>query len=375
MNRIKTYRRKLHQIPEVAFKEYKTHDFLVRTLNKIGFQTRTYLETDVIVYIDKKAPKTIAFRSDIDGLPQEEKTEVSFKSTHEGHMHACGHDGHMSMLLEFAHYLKDHLETLTVNVLLIFQPAEEQIGGAKKLIEAGLFKDYFVDAIFGIHVYPYLEEGLLMSKSGYLMAQANELTITIKGKSAHGAMPELGIDANHIASLYLTSVYEQIQTLNNSMRIICTFGKIQGGTVKNIISESASLEGTMRTYTKEEFEAVFNILHRTKVTLETSFGCHIHVHIHEGYPPVYNDPTLYKTFTSILDKTHYQEMQNPLLIGEDFSFYQQHIPGVFFFIGTKNEKKGYIHSLHSSYFNFDEATLLTGVNAYINILNHWLLPS
>jgi hippurate hydrolase len=375
MNRITTYRRALHQIPEVAFKEFKTHDFLVTTLQDIGFQTRTYLETDVIVYIDKKASKTIAFRSDIDGLPQVENTNVSFKSTHDGHMHACGHDGHMSMLLEFAHYLKEHIKTLTVNVLLIFQPAEEQIGGAKKLIDAGLFKDYPVDAIFGIHVYPYLDEGLMMSKSGYLMAQANELTVTIQGKSSHGAMPELGIDANHIASLYLTSVYEQIQTLNDSMTVICTFGKIQGGTVKNIISESASLEGTMRTYTTEEFEAVSNVLHHTKAILETSFGCHIHVHIHDGYPPVYNDPTLYKTFASIMDKTRYQEMPKPLLIAEDFSFYQQLIPGIYFFIGTKNEKKGYIHALHSSYFNLDEAALLTGVEAYIDILNHWFIHS
>ena len=372
MNRLKSYRRDLHQIPEVAFKEFKTHAYLVNALRNIGFQTKTYLETDVIVYIDKKASKTIAFRSDIDGLPQEEKTNVPFQSTHDGNMHACGHDAHMSMLLEFAHYLKDHLETLTVNVLLIFQPAEEQIGGAKKLIDAGLFKDYPVDAIFGMHVYPYLDEGLIMSKSGYLMAQANELTINIKGKSAHGAMPELGIDANHIASLYLTTVYERIKKLNQSMPVICTFGKLMGGTVKNIISEKATLEGTMRTYTQDEYDAVSLVLHETKQSLERTYGCDIQVTIHDGYLPVYNDPILYETFKSLIHQDQYVEMPQPLLIAEDFSFYQREVPGVFFFIGTRNEDKGYIHSLHSSYFNLDEDALMTGVESYINILNHYM---
>ncbi|MGB0175345.1 MAG: M20 metallopeptidase family protein [Acholeplasmataceae bacterium] len=372
MDKLKHYRQTLHQIPEVAFKEYKTHDFLVKTLQGIGFQTQTYLETDVIVFIDRKASKTIAFRSDIDGLPQEEKTQLSFQSKHEGRMHACGHDAHMSMLLTFAHYLKEHLHELTVNVLLIFQPAEEHIGGAKRLIEAGLFKDHPVDAIFGIHVYPELEEFLITSKSGYFMAQANELTINIHGKSAHGAMPELGIDANHIASLYLTTVYERIKTLNQTMRVICTFGKLTGGTVKNIISEKATLEGTMRTYTKDEYDTVSLILQETKQSLERTYGCDIGVTIHDGYLPVYNDPTLYETFKSLMDQKQYVEMDQPLLIAEDFSFYQREVPGVFFFIGTRNEDKGYIHSLHSSYFNLDEDALITGVESYIKILNHYM---
>lgn len=372
MNRLTSYRRTLHQIPEIAFKEFKTHAFLVSTLHDIGFKTRTYLETDVIVYIDRQATKTIAFRSDIDGLPQEEKTHVAFKSKHDGRMHACGHDGHMSMLLEFAHYLKEHLDELTVNVLLIFQPAEEQIGGAKKLIDAGLFKDYPVDAIFGIHVYPNLNEGLITSKPGYFMAQANELTIQIKGKSSHGAMPELGIDANHIASLFLTTVYDRIQKLNETMRVICTFGKLHGGTVKNIISEFATLEGTMRTYTKSEYDSVQRILNETKDTLEKKYGCAIVVHIHDGYPPVNNDNQLFETFKKAIDLSIFEEMPEPLLIAEDFSFYQQEVPGVFFFIGTRNEDKGLIHGLHSSQFNLDEHALLTGVQAYKDILNHFM---
>lgn len=372
MHTLKTYRQALHQIPEVAFKEYKTHAFLVQALKDIGFESHSYLETDVICYIDRKASQTIAFRSDIDGLPQEEKTNVSFKSTHIGRMHACGHDAHMSMLLTFARYLYEHLNTLTVNVLLIFQPAEEQIGGAQKLIEAGLFKDYPVDAIFGIHVYPELNEGFITTKPGYFMAQANELTINVHGKSAHGAMPEKGVDANHIASLYFTRVYEKIKTLNETKRIICTFGTLKGGTVKNIISKHATLEGTMRTYTKEEYMAVTHILNETKKSLEDTYNCHINIHINDGYPPVYNDESLYETFKDAIDLNTFKEQNVPLLIAEDFSFYQQQVPGVFFFIGTRNEAKGYTHGLHSSYFNLDEKALETGVKAYINILTHMM---
>ncbi len=368
--RLKRFRRDLHQIPETAFEEFKTHDYLVNVLKGLGFETKTYLETDVIVYIDQGASQTIAFRSDIDALPQDELTGIDFKSTHPGKMHACGHDGHMAMLLEFAHYLKEHMDELTVNVLLIFQPAEEKIGGAKKLIEAGLFNDHPTDHIFGIHVYPYIDEGIIASRPGFLMAQANELTVSFKGKGSHGAMPELGIDANHMASLFLSHVYEKIAKLNESSRVICTFGKITGGTVKNIIAEHASLEGTMRTFTKVDYQAVESILLQEKTTLEAEFKGEINVHIHDGYLPVYNNEDTYGLFKEAIDNHPYQELPEALLIGEDFSFYQHEVPGVFFFIGTKNKAKGYIHSLHSSYFNLDEEALNTGVNAYIKIIEH-----
>lgn len=367
MDRLTKFRRDLHQIPEVAFKEYKTHAYLKQVLESLGFSTKTYLETDVIVFINNNKPKTIAFRSDIDALPQEEKSGVTFKSKHPGNMHACGHDAHMAMLLEFAHYLKANRHSLNYNVLLIFQPAEEQIGGAKKLIEKGLFKDYPVEAIFGIHVYPGIDEGVIASRPGPFMAQANELTIEIHGKSAHGAMPHLGIDANHIACKYFQMVYDAMEKHAQDKFMVCTFGKIAGGTVKNIISEYALLEGTMRTFNHQAYQTIENILLTTKQTLEKAYGCKIDVTIHDGYPPTNNDPQLYAEFKALL-KHPLHEFKTPLLVAEDFSFYQKEVPGVFFYIGVKNEAKGYSHSLHSSYFNLDESALNTGVEAYINII-------
>jgi amidohydrolase len=371
MNRIKATRRELHKIPETAFNEYKTHAYIKRTLEEIGFQPYTLLETDNIVFIDRGSKETIAFRSDIDGLPQNELTNHDFKSTIQGNMHACGHDGHMTMLLEFASYLKEHEQDLNVNVMLIFQPAEESIGGAKKLIEAGLFESHPVNKVFGIHVYPEIPEGIITSRPGFLMAQANEVTIEIHGKSAHGAMPHLGIDANHIASLWLTRVYEQTKTIQKDSQVILTFGKITGGTVKNIISEKTILEGTMRTYTFESFKRLSLMMQQTAEQLENQFKCDIDITVHDGYLPVYNDETLYNEFKSIMKDFDYQELDAPLLIAEDFSFYQKEAPGIFFFIGVRNEEKGYTHSLHSSYFDFDEEALKTGIKAYIAILNHF----
>ena len=373
MNRLKQFRIDLHQIPETAFEEFKTHAYLVKELSSLGFKTKTYLETDVVVFIDKKADKTIAFRSDIDGLPQDEKTNLDYASIHPNRMHACGHDGHMAMLLEFAHYLKSIENDLNVNVLLIFQPAEEKIGGAKKLIEKGLFKDYPVDAIYGIHLYPEIEEGMITSMPGTMMASPNELTIRFKGKGSHGAMPHLGIDANHMASLYLTLVYQEISQLNQEETVICTFGKIEGGSGKNIIAETAYLEGTMRTFNKKAFNKVKNILEGVAQNIEERFKGSVDVIIHDGYLPVVNDNRLYQSFVKTLGDIPFKALETPLLIGEDFSFYQEKVPGLFFFVGVRNEAKGYIHSLHSSSFNFDEKALETGVLAYIKTIHSWMV--
>jgi N-acetyldiaminopimelate deacetylase len=258
-------------------------------------------------------------------------------------------------------------------VLLIFQPAEEKIGGAKKLIENGLFKDHPVDAIYGVHLYPEIDEGIITTRPGTMMASPNELTIRFKGKSSHGAMPHLGIDANHMASLYLTLVYEKINQLNQEETVICTFGKIEGGSAKNIIAESTYLEGTMRTFNHKAFIKVKNILESVAQTIEQKFKGFVDVMIHDGYLPVINDDTLYQTFVRNLEDIPFKVLETPLLIGEDFSFYQEKVPGLFFFVGVRNEAKGYTHSLHSSSFNFDEKALEIGVLAYKKIIHSWMI--
>ncbi len=369
MNNLKIYRRDLHKIPETAFNEHKTSAYLKEQLLKIGFQPFSILSTDVLVFIDKGSKETIAFRSDIDALPQIEETNHEFKSTHDGFMHACGHDGHMSMLLTFAEYLKEHEQSITKNILLIFQPAEEAIGGAKKLLELGLFKQYNVSSVFGIHLYPELDEGVIGCKSGDFMAQANEVDVIIHGKSAHGAMPENGINANLIAA-NLFNDYNNIITNNlpSDDLSILSFGTIKGGTVRNIISEYCILEGTMRTFKQSSFELITFKMNEIKTKYEQIYNTKIEVIVKDGYLPVYNDPTLYSLFKEAMSEFNYHEFTKPLMIAEDFSFYQKEAPGIFFYVGIKNEKKGFIHGLHSSHFNFDEDALKLGVKAYISIL-------
>ena len=363
------YRRDLHKIPEICLKEVKTSTYLKDVLTSLGYNPFSLLETDVLVYIDKGFDETIAFRSDIDALQVKEENEIEFKSTHEGFMHACGHDGHMAMLLSFAEYLKEIEDILNKNILLIFQPAEESIGGAKLLCDKGLMKDYNVKAIFGIHLFPDLNEGVLGTRPGEFMAMASEVNIEVIGKSAHGAMPQFGIDSNVILSKLLLD-FQTIQTRNISPLeySIITFGKIQGGTVRNVVSDKAIMEGTVRAFNKETFNNIIDKMKTICEGYEKAYNCKINFHNTSGYLAVINDKNLFEMFKKANKDIEIFEFEKPLMIAEDFSFYQDEVPGLFFYVGIRNEELGYVHALHNSKFNFREEALELGLTAYINIL-------
>ncbi len=363
------FRRELHQIPELGLEEFKTSTYLKTQLGALGFKPFSLMETDVLVYIDRGSDKTIAFRSDIDALPIEEENDMTFKSLHDGKMHACGHDGHMSMLLTFATYLKAHEDELKQNILLIFQPSEETIGGADLLIQKGLFDKYPVDRIYGIHVFPELPEGMIGSKPNAFMAMSSEVNVKIKGRGAHGAMPHLGVDANVIASKFLLeSQTIQTRQISPMKHTIITFGKMGGGSVRNMISDKAYLEGTIRAFDKETFQFIKDQLQKIARALESIYDCEITVTATKGYLPVVNDPVVYETFREATKHFNYYEFKEPLMIAEDYSFYQDKVPGVFFFVGVKNEAKDYVYPLHHPKFNLDEKALATGVKAYQAIL-------
>lgn len=369
MKTLKEYRRALHQIPELCLEEYKTSAYLKDVLRGFGYDPFSLLDTDVLVYIDANSDETIAFRSDIDALPVAEETGVSFHSQHEGKMHACGHDGHMSMLLGLADYLKDKQAMLEKNILLIFQPAEESIGGAKLLCDKGLLETYHVKAIFGVHLFPELEEGILGSKKNEFMAMASEVTIKVHGKSSHGAMPHLGVDANLILSKLLID-FQTIQTrfLSPLEYSIITFGKMGGGTVRNAVSDYAFMEGTIRAFDVAGFNTIKESIRTISKQYETTYNCTIDIDMSEGYLPVINDPSLYNKWKKAMRSFTVHEFDKPLMIAEDFSFYQDRVPGVFFYVGTKNEALNYTYSLHHPKFNFDEKVLETGLKAYQTLL-------
>ena len=360
-------RRYLHQIPESAFEEYKTSEFIKKELTEMGYQVEQVAKTGVMAFRKGTgSQRPICFRADMDALFIEEKTGVDFASKN-GFMHACGHDGHMTMLLGFARYLSS-LKEIKRSVLLLFQPGEENAGGGEVVLNDAAFKKYDVEYIFGTHLQPDLKEGIIGTKPGAFMAQTIEFNISIEGISSHGAQPHNGIDAIYVASQLISS-YQSIisRNINPLESAVITIGKINGGTMRNLIADRVTLEGTLRTFNMDVYNHVIDRINEVNEGLEKMYGVKIKADFIDFCPPVVNDPYLYKKFAEGMKPGEFVEM-DPLTISEDFGFYQTKIPGLFLMLGTRNEKLGYVNPLHSSNFNFDESVLLKGIQTYIGIL-------
>lgn len=366
---IKKHRRYLHTIPELGFEEFKTSQYLIDQLKLMGYNPISILNTGVLVYIEGVEDETYAFRSDIDALPIQEETGVDFASTHAGKMHACGHDGHMSILLGFAESIKDIKPKK--NILLIFQPAEEGPGGAKFIVDEGILTKYNVKAVFGLHLFPSLQEGFIGTKPGAFMAQTGEIDITIKGKSGHGAMPHTTIDTVLITAKLLEA-YQSIVSRNISPidSAVLTFGKIEGGTARNIIAETVKIEGTCRTFSKELFNKIVSRMNSIHKGFEEAYEVEISADIRAMYPPVINTPSLYEKFRNATKDFDYVELE-PVMLAEDFAYYQEAVSGLFFFLGVKNEALGFTNPLHNCGFNFVEETLIQGVKVYHRLLEEF----
>lgn len=359
-------RRKLHQIPELGFDLYLTHELVKEYLSEFGYQFEVVAKTGLVAYKAGKQPEAIAFRADMDALAVTEQTGVPYKSLHEGKMHACGHDGHMAILLGFAKYVST-LKTLNKSILFIFQPAEEGPGGAIEIIKAGIFEKYKVEKIFGLHLFPGLDEGVIGLQEGPLLAQVGELNVEIKGQSSHGAEPHLGNDAIYALGQVING-YQSIvsRTLEPIEPAVITLGKVVGGEARNIIANQVRIEGTIRTYSEAVYEKIKTRIHEINRGLSEAYQVQIKAEIVDQYPAVINDKELHRLLLDcIKDEPH--TLVKPMMISEDFSFYQRVVPGYFMLLGTRNEACGYIHPLHSCYFNFNESVLLKGIDTYIKI--------
>ena len=370
MKTLQTYREELHQIPEIGLQEYKTHDYLVKELSALGYQPKTIYKTGVYVYIDYNKKDTIMFRSDIDALRIKEQNEVPYKSRHDGFMHACGHDGHMAMLLGFAKELK-HLKNANRNVLLVFQPAEEYPGGAKEIVNSGLLKTYRVSEVYGIHLFPNFEQGTINTKAGPLMGNISLLDVEVHGKSAHAAMKNEGVDALYAASLFYTRLKETLQKRLGKEPHVATFGQMSSGSAINIISNYTLLKGTIRSLEEKTYQLIKETILEIANAIEKETQAKIDVHINFLYPALQNDETLFNNAKKVLNNFSFQELKEPFLVSEDFSYYQKEVPGVFFLLGTKNEAKGYTYLLHNDRFNFDPSVLQTGVDLYLSLIKSY----
>ncbi len=360
-------RRDLHQIPELGFDLPKTYKYVKDLLISFGYNPVTYAKTGLVVKIKGESDEGVAFRADMDALPVFELNDISFKSKHEGVMHACGHDGHTAILLGLAKYLKD--KTPTNSIYLIFQPAEEGPGGARVMIEEGLFRDNNIKKIFGLHLFPGINEGLVGIKENEMLAQNAEFDFEVIGLSSHGAQPHLGVDSILAASNFILQLNQIISRNIDSLdTAVVTVGTINGGEARNIIAGSTSISGTIRAFNEEVYETLKKRIIEIKEGIEKSFNVNIKGEIRDYYPPVINDSNLFKLVEStLLEKEKFY--LKPYMFAEDFAFYQKEVPGIFTFIGSKNEELGYTYPLHSNRFNFDEKILLNGFNYYVNIIN------
>lgn len=366
------HRRWLHQYPEIGFDVEKTRDYILSVLKELNFDKIELLAKTGIKAVIKGANSkgVYAFRADMDALEVEEKNSLDFASRYRGRMHACGHDGHMAILLGLAKWLHLNKDRLRHDVVLIFQPAEESEGGAYPMIQEGVLADPKVDAIFGLHLFPDIPQGKIGLRSGPLMAQTCEFDIALKGKSAHGAMPHRGIDAL-LAACYLVTNLQSIVTrkINPLENALITVGRMEAGERRNVLAENVKMEGIIRTFSDEVYSTIKSNILDLLQGLEKAHGIEGKYEESTYYPVVNNDLEWISRLKKMLDDEIIVE-PSPLMIAEDFAYYQQKVPGVYILLGTGNPSKGYTYPLHSNRFNFDEEVLLYGIQLYVEILSN-----
>lgn len=364
---IRADRSALHRIPEESGQEYKTQRYLLDALSALApEQLASCADTGVrAVFRGDGSGRCVAFRADIDALHIAERTGRPDASEHPGRMHACGHDGHMACLLALARILAANRAALRDDVVLLFQPAEETTGGARRMIEDGALQNPKVDAIYALHMMPDLPLGAIGTCIGPLMAQTSELNILIHGRAAHGAMPHLGADAvaaaAHLYTLLQTTVARRI---NPFERALITVGVLRAGERRNVIADRALLECTVRTFSDEVYAALRGFIQEDLRAVEAAFGVRCEMEEPVYYPCVFNHEgeirrVLKAAADSILQVP-------PKMIAEDFSYFQREVPGVYCFCGCMDA--AHDAPLHSERFDFDERALLHGVQLFHNLI-------
>ncbi|HNZ83444.1 MAG TPA: M20 family metallopeptidase [Sedimentibacter sp.] len=372
-------RRELHENPELSQNEYRTQGKIRDYLDEHGIENFPCAGTGVVGIIrGKNKGKTVGIRADIDALPIHEKNNVSYSSMNPGVMHACGHDAHTAILLGTGKIIKelaDSKDSINGNVKLFFQPAEETIGGAERMVNEGCMEEPKVDYVLGLHVQPYLDAGKVELKYGKLNASTDSISISLKGKAAHGAYPDNGIDAIVMAGSVITAL-QSIVSRNTSPldSVVISLGKISGGIKDNIIADEVIITGTLRTlddktrkYTKERISSIVD-------NVAAAFGGEGLTTFHEGYQALINDneivDVIRESSEKLFGKENVQFKEFPSLGAEDFSCFLDIAKGAFFHLGCGNSLRGITYPLHTEHFDIDEECLKVGVRLQVeNILS------
>jgi len=365
---IKT-RRALHRIPETAFCEKKTSAFLSKYLKELGLEVETGIAKTGVVGLLKlgKPGKTLMIRADMDALPLEEDTGLPFASTHDGCMHACGHDAHMAMVLGTASILSRIKEKLGGHIKFVFQPAEEGPGGAKPMIDAGVLENPKVDFAIGCHVHDAVE-GMIGVKAGHVLAANDRFDLRILGKGGHGAMPHLCVDPIDVGVQVINALQRiASRQMNPLSAFVLTIGRFHAGSSFNIIPEDAEMAGTTRTFDRNIWDSMKEQMERTIKGVCGATGAGYEFKYSRGYPPTVNDAALAEIVNRCAVEVVGEENvfePEPIMAGDDMSFFLEKVPGFFFFLGVGHENSA---PLHNSRFDFNEEVLPKGVEMYLRL--------
>jgi len=361
------WRRHLHAHPELSYQEFETAAFVQEKLQQMGITSSTMATTGVIGCIEGKNPgkKTIALRADMDALPIQEENDLPYRSVKEGIMHACGHDVHTSCLLGAARILQETRLQWEGTVKLIFQPGEEKNpGGASLLIKEGVLTHPAPQAIVALHVSTTLETGTFSFRSGKVMASADEIYITIKGKGGHAASPHLATDPILISAQLITALQQLVSRHNDPFNpTVLSITSIQGGTTTNVIPDEVKLMGTFRAMNETWRFKAHQLIRALTQQLVASMGGEALLHIDIGYPCVHNDENLHALVVPLAAELVGEKniSETELRMGaEDFGYYAQQLPACFFRLGVLNRALGNTYGVHTSRFQVDEAAIAHG---------------
>ncbi len=377
-------RRDFHMNPELSNREERTSRVIAEKLRALGLdEVKTGVgKHGVVALLKGKLPgPVVAVRADMDALPILETLDVPYKSRNEGVKHACGHDAHMTVQLGVAEVLGKMRDRIRGTIKFIFQPAEEgpppsEEGGAGLMIKEGALENPRPSAIFGLHVMPNIEVGQIGYNIGPAMASSDRFSITVRGKKVHGAYPHDGIDTIVVAAECVTALQTiRSRRINTQEPLVITIGSIHGGNRFNIITDEVKLEGTMRTLSEEVRKSSIEMMKQTLAGVTSAYGASYEIEFGQNNPVTYNDPALTEATLPMVrriigEKNVYSP--KPQMGAEDFSRYQQIIPGFFYFLGVGNKAKGITGMVHTPEFDIDEESLVIGVKVMSNVLLDYL---
>ncbi len=372
------WRREFHRIPEIAMEERKTASAIAEKLRAWGFDVHTGVGgTGVVGILQGGEPgKTLGIRADIDALPVTEETGLPFSSIHPGAMHACGHDGHITIGLGTAKLLSDIRNKLKGTVVFFFQPAEETLNGAQAMLSSAILQDMQLDAVVGLHIWPDVPLGKIAVRGGPVMAAVDRFTVRVMGKGGHGAIPQKSVDPIVVASEGVLALQRIVSREIDPLKpAVVTVGRIQGGTTFNVIPDTVEMEGTVRTFDPEVRSFIARRMEEIMNGIAEGSRASCQLNYEYGIPAVHNDEKLSGWIQGILKKSLGEDAVvtdlPPSMGGEDFALFQQKAPGVYMFLGTNSEKNP-SYPIHHAKYSIDERVLPIGVRVFREIATGFL---